>query len=220
MSLTDFSFDLDSCVQELGEFDTFLKTHTDLKERADVLPFFKKHKHLSAYISTYNTGMEIFDKLDYEYGIYGKFSIDLMVGDSKNRKYTLIEFEDAKPTSIFQPNGNKKTLEWSHRFDHGFSQFVDWLWKFDDFKVTKDYQTTFGKRDPKLFGILVIGRNKSLPSVEETERMEWRSRNVSIGKVDISCVTFDDLYSDLKERLTNGHKQFASSKSFMEPTTH
>ena len=50
----------------------------------------------------------------------------MVVGDASSHAYCFIEFEDATETSIFKKTP-KLTPEWSPRFEHGFSQLVDWI---------------------------------------------------------------------------------------------
>jgi len=40
--------------------------------------------------------------------------------------------------------GAKATLEWSERFEHGFSQVPDWFWKLNDRTPTSEFAHRFG----------------------------------------------------------------------------
>jgi hypothetical protein len=65
-----------------------------------------------------------------ELDLFGDFVSDLAAGDSEANAYTLIEFDDAKEHSISSRLGRGKTMKrWSQRFEHGFSQLVDWAWR-------------------------------------------------------------------------------------------
>ena len=45
-------------------------------------------------------------------------------------------------------------------------------------------------------GLLVIGRNKGLATIER-ERLDWRRRRVLVDSKHIYCMTFDELFEDL-----------------------
>lgn len=107
--------------RELDEFRDLLadpKT-PELKEREHILPFFAGREHLVALMGTYNPRIENFDRIAFEFDIFGDHTADVAVGDSKTHQYCFIGFEDATATSIFKKNGRKTTLEWSDRFDLG-----------------------------------------------------------------------------------------------------
>ena len=58
---------------------------------------------------------------------FGDFACDVAAGDSEANAFTLIEFEDAQEYSIFSRRQEGKAMKrWSSRFEHGFSQLVDW----------------------------------------------------------------------------------------------
>ena len=137
-----FRFDLKRCRTELDEFKKLLDNHPTLDERRDILPFFREREHLSAFIGSYFApSIENSDRLAFEYSLFGDFFCDLVVGDSARGVYCFVEFEDATPTSIFESRGQKATLEWSSRFERGFSQIVDWFWKLDDMRGTIEFKS-------------------------------------------------------------------------------
>src|SRR6516165_2935758 len=126
MKLTPLSFSHEQCLREAQEFKAFLGAHTMLKERDEVLPFFKARHHLSAFLGAYNSLVIHYDRFAHEFDIFGPFACDLVAGDWARRAYVFVEFEDAAPKSIFVRT-RRKTLEWSPRFEHGFSQILDWF---------------------------------------------------------------------------------------------
>ncbi len=195
-------FDPMCCRKELNELKALLDNQTELSEKNDILPFFKKRSHLSAFLGSYFVHLEEFDRLAYEYSILGDFVSDLAIGDSKTNTYCFVEFEDAMPTSIFKKNPNKTTPEWSGRFEHGFSQIIDWFWKLDDMKNTTAFQNQFGVGYIRYSGLLVLGRRTNLSRREQT-RLKWRLEKVLVDSKPIICITFDELYDDLNHRLQN-----------------
>lgn len=193
-------FDIVQCKKEIDELEAFLGKKTDLKERDEVLPFFKKRKHLSTFFASLNPYAYAFNRIAHELSIFGDFTADLVAGDSENRTYCLVEFEDAAPDSVFHKIEHKATREWSSRFEHGFSQIVDWLWKLDSMKNDPGFESLFGDRSIRFTGVLILGRQQSL-SVAEKGRLTWRQEKVSIDSNRINCLTYDDVCSMFKGRV-------------------
>jgi hypothetical protein len=171
-----------------------------LTERQDVLDFFRSRQQLAAFIGSYFPYVSNFDSIAYEYDIFGDFRADLAVGDSKNGQYAFIEFEDAGPDSIFRTRSNRSSSEWSPRFERGYSQVLDWLWKLSDMETTTEFENRFSPNYTRYEGMLIIGRTVDL-SFKDTVRFNWRRDRVIVDSKQIHCITFDELYSDLDERL-------------------
>lgn len=200
MMLTALTFDHDRCLKEAKEFAAFLGGRTTLKERDEVLPFFKARVHLSAFLGVNNARIIQYDRYAHEYPLFGDFTCDLVVGDWDRRAYVFVEFEDARPDSIFVKKA-KHTPEWAARFEHGFSQILDWLYKLDTQRHNPEFETRFGDRVVYVSGLLVVGRRQDLEA-RERDRLAWRHRHVSVNGVPIYSLTYDDLCEDTLERLT------------------
>ncbi|MCP4107228.1 MAG: DUF4263 domain-containing protein [Desulfobacteraceae bacterium] len=195
-----FDFDPYICRKELKELKSLLDENRELKERQDILPFFRARKHLSVFAGSYVPDIVNFDMIAYEFSFYSDFSSDLAIGDSETKTFCFVEFEDATDTSIFRRRGKKSTPEWSPRFEHGFSQIVDWFWKLDDMSRTADFKNRFGTHYINYYGLLVLGRSTEM-EYREQQRLKWRLDKILVDSKHIFCVTFDDLYSDLENRL-------------------
>lgn len=195
-----FHFSIESCKIEIQKFKVLLQKD-ELRERDDILPFFKENKHLSAFLGVYHPEIINFDLIKHEFCLFGDFYADLVVGDSEKSSFCFIEFEDARKESIFKKNFNKSTLEWSPRFEHGFSQLVDWFWRIDDYRRTQQLKNIFGNDESFSFtGLLIIGRDSFLAELEKA-RLKWRLEKVLIDSRKVNCITFDQLLSYLEERL-------------------
>ena len=109
-----------------------------------------------------------------------------------------VEFEDARPNSIFKKS--KPTPEWSPRFEHGFSQILDWFYKLDTQRHPADFESRFGARAIHVSGLLVVGRRQNLEA-RERDRLAWRRQRVAVNGWQINSMTFDDLCEDTLERL-------------------
>lgn len=197
--LDTFVFKPKKCLAELNKFDKLLAKKRKLDERKDVLPFFKRNRHLAAYIGSYLPKLIRFDKMKSEFEVFVDFRADLVVGDSKNNCYCMIEFEDAKKSSIFKSH-TKSSPDWANRFEHGFSQLVDWFSMIDDMTHTKKSTSMFGNGAASFMGVLVIGRDQFLGQSEK-DRLAWRVNNVTINTNKIVCVTYDQLARDLRDGL-------------------
>jgi hypothetical protein len=126
-SLVPVAFDLRQCRAELDEFRVLLDSGTALTERDHLAPLFRRCPNLTAFIGTRIPGIGPANRLAYEFEVFGDFASDIVLGNSERQAFCAIELEDARPDSVFQRVGAKATTEWGRRFEHGFSQLVDWF---------------------------------------------------------------------------------------------
>jgi len=110
-TLEKIALSVDQCRKDLGEFKDLLDRKQSLSERRDILPFFRAHKHLAALVGSYNPRINRFDLVATEFSLFGDFACDLIIGDSVNRDFCFVEFEDASPQSVFIKKKGKSTPE-------------------------------------------------------------------------------------------------------------
>jgi hypothetical protein len=77
---------------------------------------------------------------------------------------------------------------------------------------TDEFEGRFGKRTIEYFGLLVVGKDEVL-GPKEMRRLAWHQEKVIVNSIKVYCVTFDQLYNDLKERLTLGRGEMAVGRS-------
>jgi hypothetical protein len=173
-----------------------------LGEKNDILPFFNARPHICAFMGTYNLNIVDYKKISYccEFDIFGDHTADLAVGDTSNHEYCFIEFEDATETSVFKKT-RKQTPEWSARFEHGFSQLVDWILWIENNKGNAAFVNRFNSHTIRYNMLLVIGRDKHIVSQGLKDRMNWRTDQVVVASKKFHCITFDKLYEDLSLRV-------------------
>jgi ketosteroid isomerase-like protein len=92
------------------------------------------------------------------------------------------------------------TREWSPRFDHGYSQVIDWFYKLDVMTDTADMESRLGKRSVDYTGVLIVGRDHHKDAGEPL-RLRWRHERTIVNSKRIVCVTYDQLLDDLTFRL-------------------
>lgn len=194
--------DYDQCRNQLSEFKALLDEHGagELKERR-ILSFFRENRHLAALVGQLASRIVTVDLIAYEFDLFGDFAADLALGDSRKGEYCFVEFENAGPDSIFKRVGAKSTKEWAPRFDHGYSQIIDWFWKLYDIDRSDTLHARF-PREPTFDyqGVLVVGRTGGLSEFER-KRLEWRRKRVMIDSRFIKCMTYDELHDDLRFQL-------------------
>src|SRR5258708_1905824 len=156
-------------------------------------------KHLSAFMGIYNAQICKYSRVAHEYSLFGDFACDLVAGDWDRRSYVLVEFEDARPNSIFKTR-TRGTPEWAPRFEHGFSQLVDWFYKLDTQRDSANFEQRFGARIVHFSGLLIVGRKQDF-GPREQGRLDWRQRRVLVNSHAVHCMTFDDLCEAMLERL-------------------
>jgi Domain of unknown function (DUF4263) len=194
------TYDPMKCKKELQALGRMLQAKPALSERDDILPFFKTRRQLAAFLGTFASDIGPATEIAYEYSFLGNYAADLIVGNRKSRHYLAVEFEDGKDTSIFKKVRNRSTTDWSARFDHGFSQLVDWFYTLDDYKKTDQFKKEFGHGHVSFTGLLVVGRNSGVTESDRL-RLDWRTEKVLVDSHPISCITFDDLHQMLDARL-------------------
>jgi hypothetical protein len=182
-----------------------------LSEKNDILPFFNDHEHISGFMGSYNSGIIDHKNLGiaFEFDIFGDHVADLAIGDKKNNQYCFVEFEDATETSVFK-KGPRAAREWSTRFEHGFSQLIDWTLWIENNRGTAGYVNRFGTSAIQFNLPLVIGRDKYVSAAGLRDRMIWRSEQVVVASRKVNCITFDKLYNDLSTRLEYFNLQVAA----------
>jgi Shedu protein SduA, C-terminal len=201
-TLEEIVFDPAQCRREISAFGKLLQSRAKLKERDDIQRFFKARKQLSAFIGTFATNIGLADRLADEFPLLGDFAADIMLGNKAKGIFCAVEFEDGKPDSIFTRAPKKATTEWSRRFEHGFSQLVDWFYALDDFKKTERFAKDFGHGHITFLGLLILGRNAGL-SDEGRNRLRWRTEKVRVDSHTVECLTFDDLCQHLEWRISH-----------------
>jgi hypothetical protein len=195
-----YQFDLQQCELELSEFKQLLDTKAELSERGDILRFFRSRVQLALQIAMVVPVTMSAERYAFEFDIFGDFVCDLAIGDNRDGIYCFVELEDAKQNSIFVEKGKKHTKEFSSRFEHGYSQIIDWFHKLDDMQKSHSIHDRFGVHEIHYEGVLIIGRGAFLDDSDE-RRLNWRRRNVIVNSRTITCLTYDQLYFILRQKL-------------------
>jgi hypothetical protein len=198
--LESIVFDTARFQGELQAFGDLLKSKADLSEKDDILPFFRGHKHLTAYMGTFALNIAVATEICFEYEFFGDFKADILLGSRQEAAFCVVEFEDGKQDSIFKKQPKRKNPEWSARFEHAFSQITDWFYNLEDFKNTQGFAATFGAGHTSFTGLLVMGRSAALDDVKRS-RLRWRTDTVQIGRHKVACVTFDELHAALQRKF-------------------
>lgn len=189
--------DFTNCKLQLQEFESLLNCKEELSEKDDLSPFFKQRKDLVSLIGHLHPAINRSDKYAHEFDVFGDFSSDFALGDSRRGAFCFVELEDARKNSIFKDVG-RATTDWAPRFEHGYSQIIDWSYKLEEMEKLDIFEDRFGSRSIDSFSMLVIGRSKFLTE-QEKRRMKWREKHVVVRSQQVRCFTYDDLLAELKE---------------------
>lgn len=188
------------CRVEIDELGALLRSKKALSEIHDIQPFYKQRPQISAFVGYYMRDIGPATQYAFEFPFYGDFAADLVVGDKATRRFCAIEFEDGLKDSISKVPRGKSTPEWSRRFEHGFSQIVDWFSSIDDIKKTDRFERDFGPGHIRFSALLIIGRDAGVPEYER-KRLEWRTEKVAVDSHPVECVTFDGLHEHMDRHL-------------------
>lgn len=184
--------------KELGAFRSLLHSKSDLRERDEIIPFFKTRKHLTAYIGTLYLNIAVATEVCYEFDIGGNFRADILLGSKADGKFCIVEFEPGREGTLFKKQ-KRKNPEWSTRFEHAFSQIVDWFYALADGANSREFRAAFGDKEVTFASLLVMGRDAELDDAKR-RRLTWRTNKVLIDSNTITCITFDQLHDDLKRK--------------------
>jgi hypothetical protein len=193
------AFDRTVASKELSDFKNLLDSKQWLSETDDVQKLFKPRDQLSALVGFYNTYITFPDMVGNELVLQGDYRCDLVIGQRSTQSFCFVEFEDAEEFSIFEKS-DRAHRPFSRRYEHGFSQLVDWCYKISDMRKTIDCEDIFECREPHFVGLLVMGRSSTL-SKPETRRFSWRGKYMTVAGHPIFSVTFDELYKHVYERM-------------------
>ncbi len=186
-------FSPEDCARDLECFGKLLDAKAELEERDDILPFFQEAPDLALHIASV-LGVGAYDQVASELSLAGAFRVDLAAGSSQSGRFVLIEFEDAKASSIFR-RSTRDTAEWSPRFLGGLAQLSDWFWKVDDLQGSDTLLQIFGRREVEILPVLVIGRESNLDPAQRA-RLDCLCQRMLNRAV--SIYTFDRLLADLR----------------------
>lgn len=196
------TLDASDLSRELDELAAFLDDNATLKERTQIIPFFKRRMQLTAAIGTFHGGISLPDRVASELDLFGDFICDMASGDSATNSFLLIELENAEKDSIFVKRKSKAMTEWSRRFEHGFSQLVDWAWRlYEEGSSSVAFESIFGARHASVHMLLIAGRDARLTESDQA-RLKWRADNISFGAFKMSCVTFDGVLNRLRRSIS------------------
>jgi hypothetical protein len=198
--------------RELDAFTRLLKSKSNLSERDEIIPFFKARKHLTAYIGTLYLNIAVATEVCYEFDIGGNFRADILLGSKADGKFCVVEFEPGQEGALFKKQ-RRKNPEWSSRFEHAFSQIVDWFYALADGASSREFRDTFGDEEITFASLLVMGRDAELDD-SKRRRLTWRTNKVLIDSNTVTCITFDQLHDDLKRKY-----EFYAAAAAVETTS-
>jgi len=198
---TSIALDPRQCRAEIDDLGSLLASKDELSEKHDVQPFFKARPQVSAYIGSCMKNLGPATQFCFEYGFFGDYAADLVLGDKAERHFCVIEFEDGRRQSIFKPSAAGGSRVWSPRLEHGFSQIIDWFTMLDDLKKSERFKRDFGDGHIRFSAMLIIGRDAGLTEPHDRFRLDWRTDKVSVDSNKVACITFDELHRLMDQYL-------------------
>ncbi|MEZ9128609.1 Shedu anti-phage system protein SduA domain-containing protein [Vibrio sp. 10N.222.55.B11] len=197
----DCALDLNEAEKELNAYKALLDRQVEIGE-TELQNFFASHIQLM-WLMGRVTGVDAPVKYNAESSVFSKYRTDYMITNEDNSKYSFIEFEEAKLNSIFKSRSGQTTtrFDWSNTFEHGVSQVTDWFYLLSENYGTDLMENEFQCRKINYQGVVIAGRDKSIASPEQNNRLHWRIGNTVIGSKQILFFTFDTLYEAMRDQL-------------------
>jgi hypothetical protein len=206
IKMIERKLDLKACKKSLKKLSRFLKDNREIDETGSngLQTFFLSNPDLILLMGDCFFPAMSPAAYQKEFSIIGEFRADFAISDAGKSKFLFVEFEDAKKNSVFVKKGKGKAqerYEWARRFEHGFSQVVDWHYRMDDLNRTAKFAEHFGSHDIDYDGILIIGRDEFIKNDGGMARLKWRKEKTNINNHRIHCLTFDMLLCELTGRF-------------------
>ena len=77
-SFTPLIWDAARCRTEVEDFRVLLANNISLTERKQIVPLFRRCVHLAAFLGSYYPDIDRFDRIAFEYDLFGDFSCDMV----------------------------------------------------------------------------------------------------------------------------------------------
>ena len=189
--LQPIDLDFSKAETELSEFRAFLQSNSTFSE-TEVVGQLKSRVNLSCLLGSMIAGVPRPDRYRFEFLILGVFRADLVVGNSQQNRFALVEFEGGEKGSIFSQKRINRLRPWSRQLENGFSQLVDWAWTKHDAGNTEIFRNSFGSDQISAIFVLVCGRDQLMDPTDR-KRFYWRRDHVQLSGTPATCLTYDDL---------------------------
>jgi hypothetical protein len=197
-SFETIKFDLKRADVELDSFKTWLATISFVGETTIVAEI-KKRRHMACLLAS-TLGLPAPDMIKFELALKGMFRTDLVLGNDGQRRFGLIEFEDAEANSIFK-RGTTQYRSWSPRIEHGFSQILDWAWVRSDHPNDSVLLAGFGGPITTSAYAVVCGRDASLADDVERKRFKHRRDYLKVEGQPALVLTYDEMVRSMDDNL-------------------
>jgi hypothetical protein len=206
IKMIDRKIEFESCKRSLHDLSELLNNNRELEETGSkgLQEHFETHPDLLLLMGDCFLPSLSPAAYQREFSILGEFRADFAISNEDRSKFLFIEFENAKEDSVFVKKTDGKTVityEWSPRFEHGFSQIVDWHYRMDDLRRSSKIQEHFGSNVLDYEGILIIGRDEFIRDAGGGSRLRWRKEKVLVDNHRVHCLTFDGLLTELAGRF-------------------
>jgi hypothetical protein len=197
-SFESIKFDLKLADTELTSFKTWLAGITFVGETAIVAEI-EARRHMACLLAS-TLGLPAPDMIRFQLALKGMFRTDLVLGNDAQRKFGLIEFEDAEANSIFR-KGTAQYRYWGNRLEHGFGQILDWAWVRSDHPNDSVLVAGFGGPITASAFAVICGRDASLRDDVEQRRFRHRRNNLKVEGQPALVLTYDEMVRNMEDNL-------------------
>jgi len=197
-SFESIKFDLKLADTELTSFKAWLAGVNFVSETAIVAEI-KARRHMACLLAS-TLGLPAPDMIKFELTLKGMFRTDLVLGNDGQRKFGLIEFEDAEKNSIFK-RGTTQYRYWAPRLEHGFGQILDWAWVRSDHPNDSVLVRGFGGPITASAYAVICGRDASLRDDVEWKRFRHRRDHLKVEGQPALVLTYDEMIRNMEDNL-------------------
>ena len=197
-SFQSIKFDLKLADTELASFKSWLTSISFIGETAIVAQI-KARPHMTCLLAS-TLGLPAPDMIKFELTLKGMFRTDLVLGNNSQRKFGLVEFEDADENSIFS-RGTTQYRYWAPRLEHGFGQILDWAWVRYDHPNDSVLLNGFGGLITASAYAVICGRDASLRDDVERKRFRHRRDNLKVEGQPALVLTYDEMILNMEDNL-------------------
>jgi hypothetical protein len=204
-SFENIQFDLKLADTELTSFKAWLASVTFVGETAIVAEI-EARRHMACLLAS-TLGLPAPDMIKFQLSLKGMFRTDLVLGNDGQRKFGLIEFEDAEENSIFK-RGTAQYRYWAPRIEHGFGQILDWAWVRSDHPNDTVLLAGFGGPITTSAYAVICGRDASLRDDVERKRFRHRRDCLKVEGQPALALTYDEMVLYMQDNLATAKTWF------------